>query len=149
LPLADFQFIGIVSMAFSQAMEFIPMIFEERDRLNYDINAALELKEFVAEMESKYWSLHGIHLSGKCTKKCLEISWSQILEHKILVVSLQNAYQVDLSVSLGDRHEPRLQDESLLSISKAIFPVYKKIIQCYERHRRYFSGSTPRTRKTR
>ena len=135
-------------MAFCQAMEFIPMIFEERDRLNYDIKGVLQLKKFVAEMESKYWGLQDIHLIGQCSKKCLEVSWSQVVELKILVSSLQNAYQVDLCVSLGDRHKPELQDESLHSLSKVIYPVYKKIILCYERHRRYFSGSTPRTRET-
>jgi len=120
-------------------MDFLSELFEEREKLRANIQGIAELKENVLEIELKYLSLQKLHSTGRCNKNCLEIPWSVVADIKILAISLSNAYHVDLAVTNGDRHREDIQDYSLLSLAKIIFPIYKKVLLCHERHKRHFS----------
>lgn len=118
-------------------METIDRIFEDRENFKRLIRDMIKLKGYVAEVEAKYLSMQEIHLSGICKKNCLVMTWSEILEIKIITISLSNAYDLDLAATMGDRHRPEMQDSSLIVLSDILRPVYKKVVLCHERHKRH------------
>lgn len=118
-------------------------VLEDRAKLRACINSVSDLKDFLCDVEINYLKLRDLHLSGVCKENCLDLTLSDVVELKILAVALLNAYQVDLIVTTGDRHNRQYQDSSLTSLIKLGLPVMKKVVDCYKKHKFYFRSGSP------